>query len=145
MPIEPAPPLEYPIGRLRRLKFFLERVDFGRTIALRMATQADPDTGKVAVATSVRFEVIDEFEAAPSPDPLRLSLDSAQQLMDELWHCGVRPSEGSGSAGALAATQHHLKDMQRIAFKLLHEEQELADRARMHGLPQNPLFTGEIR
>jgi hypothetical protein len=31
--------------------------------------------------------------------------------------CGLRPSEGTGSAGALAATERHLKDMQRLVFK----------------------------
>jgi len=42
-----------------------------------------------------------------------------QQMMDELWDCGIRPSEGSGSAGALAAVQVHLSDMRKIAFKNL--------------------------
>ena len=46
-----------------------------------------------------------------------LSLTDAQQLMDDLWNCGLRPSEGSGSAGALAATQKHLDDMRRRVFQ----------------------------
>lgn len=41
----------------------------------------------------------------------------AQELMDELWGCGFRPKEGSGSSGSLAATEHHLRDLQRIVFK----------------------------
>lgn len=40
----------------------------------------------------------------------------ALKLMDDLWVCGLRPSEGSGSAGALAATERHLGDMRRIVF-----------------------------
>lgn len=44
---------------------------------------------------------------------------AAQTLMDDLWHCGLRPSEGTGSAGSLAATERHLKDMQAIAFAAL--------------------------
>jgi hypothetical protein len=47
---------------------------------------------------------------------LRLTRDAAQQLIDNLWQCGLRPSEGTGSAGALAATQEHLKDMRRLVF-----------------------------
>ena len=43
-------------------------------------------------------------------------------LMDELWQCGFRPSEGSGSAGSLAATERHLRDMQAIAMGLLRKE-----------------------
>jgi hypothetical protein len=48
---------------------------------------------------------------------LRIDTNSAQMLMDELWNCGLRPSEGSGSAGALAATERHLADMQKLVFK----------------------------
>ncbi len=46
-----------------------------------------------------------------------LTHEAAQTLMDDLWHAGLRPTEGTGSAGALAATQAHLKDMQRLVFK----------------------------
>lgn len=42
--------------------------------------------------------------------------------MDELWTCGLRPSEGTGSAGSLAATERHLKDMQVIAMGLLKKD-----------------------
>lgn len=48
-----------------------------------------------------------------------LAMSTAQQLMDQLWECGLRPTEGTGSAGALAATQGHLADMRTIAFDLL--------------------------
>jgi hypothetical protein len=41
----------------------------------------------------------------------------AQELMDNLWQVGIRPSEGTGSAGQLAATQRHLEDMRRLVFK----------------------------
>lgn len=50
------------------------------------------------------------------PEAMTLSNSEAQRLMDELWHIGLRPSEGSGSAGALAATQKHLEDMRTIVF-----------------------------
>lgn len=48
-----------------------------------------------------------------------LGQEEAQSMMDTLWDCGIRPSEGSGSAGAMAATQKHLDDMRSIAFKKL--------------------------
>jgi hypothetical protein len=53
---------------------------------------------------------------------LRLGIQQAQQLMDELWQCGLRPTEGSGSAGSLAATERHLKDMQLVAMGLLRKD-----------------------
>jgi hypothetical protein len=40
----------------------------------------------------------------------------AQELMDSLWEAGLRPTEGTGSAGAMAAVQEHLKDMRRLVF-----------------------------
>ena len=43
--------------------------------------------------------------------------NTAQVLMDDLWHSGLRPTEGTGSAGALAATQKHLEDMRTLVFK----------------------------
>lgn len=58
-----------------------------------------------------------EDEGMMRPEFLNLPEYAAQNLMDELWRVGLRPSEGSGSAGSLAATERHLKDMQRIVFK----------------------------
>ena len=46
-----------------------------------------------------------------------LSPTAAQQLIDDLWDCGLRPSEGTGSAGAMAATQKHLEDMRKLVFE----------------------------
>ncbi len=46
-----------------------------------------------------------------------LSMDAAQTLMDDLWHCGLRPTEGTGSAGAFAAQGKHLEDMRKIVFE----------------------------
>lgn len=50
---------------------------------------------------------------------LTIKTGEAQKLMDDLWDCGLRPSEGSGSAGSLLATQKHLDNMKTIAFHVL--------------------------
>lgn len=60
-----------------------------------------------------------QLETERTEPCLRLKYGEAQMLMDELWNCGIRPSEGTGSAGSLRATEKHLGDMQRIAFMLL--------------------------
>lgn len=57
-----------------------------------------------------------------------LDTTAAQRLMDELWSCGIRPTEGRGSAGSLAATERHLDDMRRIAFGAL---MEISDNIKM--------------
>ncbi len=66
----------------------------------------------------VSLEEVPEDEAISDPS-LTLKWDEAQKLIDELWRVGLRPTEGTGSAGSLAATEKHLKDMQKIAFFLL--------------------------
>lgn len=60
------------------------------------------------------FVEVEEF--AVPPVAFRLSDLEAQALMDRLWKVGLRPTEGSGSAGSLAATERHLKDMQKLVF-----------------------------
>lgn len=42
---------------------------------------------------------------------------AVQQLMDDLWMCGYRPSEGTGSAGQLSAVEYHLEDMRKLVFQ----------------------------
>ena len=46
-------------------------------------------------------------------------MSSEPSLIDELWSAGLRPSEGTGSAGSLAATERHLADMRAFAFHAL--------------------------
>jgi hypothetical protein len=70
----------------------------------------------VAFAEPIVFKPVADDQSAPCP-ALHLSIQSAQQLMDELWQCGLRPTEGAGSAGALAATQKHLDDMRKLVFE----------------------------
>ncbi len=48
-----------------------------------------------------------------------LEQPEAQVLMDDLWACGVRPTEGAGSAGQSAAQQSHIKDLEQVTTKLL--------------------------
>ena len=49
----------------------------------------------------------------------QLSNSAAQLLMDDLWQAGLRPSEGTGSAGSLKATEKHLEDMRKIVAEKL--------------------------
>ena len=85
--------------------------------------------GALDVTRSKRFVVRDlEFdEHEPGTKMLaplfNLTQKEAQSLMDNLWLCGLRPSEGTGSAGSLKATQNHLEDMRKIAFHFLEMEE----------------------
>jgi hypothetical protein len=64
------------------------------------------------------FECVQVDEGTIPPVALQLQDCQAQDLMDKLWMAGLRPTEGKGSAGALAATERHLKDMRKLVFEL---------------------------
>jgi hypothetical protein len=56
-------------------------------------------------------------------DPsMRLNRIEAQNLMDQLWESGLRPSSGEGNAGQLGAIERHLEDMRKLVFEQ-HTEQ----------------------
>ena len=50
---------------------------------------------------------------------IKIDNTKAQTLMDDLWYAGFRPTEGTGSAGSLMATEKHLEDMRKIVSKKL--------------------------
>jgi hypothetical protein len=77
----------------------------------------DTSGSRKAVGVAVQFREIDEDERLEPT--LRLTLAMGQKLMDDLWRCGLRPSEGTGSAGALRAVERHLEDMRKIAFDMM--------------------------
>ncbi len=75
------------------------------------------DSDKVFAAKPVEFEER-ELYAVDNEPYLQIPKANAQVLMDDLWNCGLRPSEGSGSAGQLAATQRHLEDCRKLLSKV---------------------------
>lgn len=75
--------------------------------------------GDISILSDFQFKTINPSESPEPDDSIGLPLETAQELMDALWQCGLRPSEGSGSAGALKATENHLHDMQEINRRLL--------------------------
>ena len=76
------------------------------------------ETGKPrAVAKPLEFEEVPQG-AIVNPT-FSLHGDEAQELMDMLWNCGLRPTQGKQSAGQLDAVERHLADMRAIAFNKL--------------------------
>jgi hypothetical protein len=72
------------------------------------------------VVTGFETQTLEEYQVLPQ-SPLSLDIKEAQTLMDDLWNCGIRPSDGTGSTGQLKATENHLKDMQRLVFNKLED------------------------
>lgn len=96
-----------------------ERVKYRSAIELSVFRRRPDD--RIDVAQPLVMRTVEDGEANVEPT-MTLSVTEAQLLMDELWNCGLRPSEGTGSAGSLAATERHLKDMQAIAMGLLRKD-----------------------
>jgi len=72
---------------------------------------------EVAYALPLEYKVRSlEEEGAMIPEAFAMHDEQAQNFMDELWRVGFRPTEGSGSAGSLAATERHLADMRALVF-----------------------------
>jgi len=90
-----------------------------------------PDGG-MAIAQPLMMKVVTKQErevATYFQSPcFTLEKGEAQHLMDRLWDAGLRPSEGSGSAGALLATQKHLDDMRALVFEQLGIEKEIVNK-----------------
>lgn len=105
-------------GDVLPVEVMARREDWSNGISIYMR-QCTVGLG-MAVAAPVTFV---KHEPGGQVAPmLRIGIQQAQQLMDELWQCGLRPTEGTGSAGSLAATERHLADMRVIALGLLKGE-----------------------
>ena len=63
-------------------------------------------------------EITVTFDAY-QPNGIVIGRNEAQALIDDLWQCGMRPTEGAGTAGSMLAAQKHLEDMRSIAFAKL--------------------------
>ena len=96
------------------MKIFTRRELWNDGISVYMAIERHNDK-RLDVADPLTF-TLQEPGAVAAP-AFRLALEDAQRLMDELWGCGLRPSEGAGSAGAMKAVQEHLSDLRKLVFK----------------------------
>ncbi len=95
----------------KKLTFHAELQSIGRIVGIYAYYE---DKKRLMVARQVEF-----YESEPNfvRDPfLQINPSEAQNIMDEFWRIGFRPSEGTGSAGALSATQDHLKDLRTLLF-----------------------------
>ena len=87
------------------------------------------DNGKRVYVPSVDFIEVEDLGVSIRPTltlPFHIS-NAVQILMDDLWNIGVRPTEGTGSAGAMTATQSHLEDMRKVVFDLLSGKTKLSN------------------
>lgn len=106
---------------INRIKVFIERQVWSPEghlavyIHRRSGKEGELRTG---IALPMEFRVRTPEEEGGRMEPaLELTPEDGQAFMDELWRAGLRPTEGTGSAGSLAATERHLEDMRALVFK----------------------------
>jgi hypothetical protein len=116
----------------------VEAQNLGQIVTLHIFAQSMPWQGGVQLlilgrsfderrtyqVSSIEVEEHEASEVFPDSSIIHIRYEVAQRLMDDLWNCGLRPTEGTGSAGSLKATQTHLEDMRKIAFRFLEDDND---------------------
>ncbi len=65
------------------------------------------------------LEITPHCPGAALQKVISIGAEAAQRLADGLYSGGIRPTDARGSAGAMAATQAHIKDLQKANEQLL--------------------------
>jgi hypothetical protein len=97
-------------------KIYAQRAAWGSSIEFQLGSLGGRAGNDFSIATGLAMEPLPSDQCFPHRPLFTLASTEAQGLMDQLWQCGLRPSEGSGSAGSLAATERHLEDMRKLAM-----------------------------
>lgn len=102
------------------LRVRLTQDDFRQYVFLRLWKFDEERLNVRLVVTGLTFNEVESRVAMyDDHNPIALTNEMSQSLMDQLWDCGFRPTEGTGSAGAMSAAQNHLKELSGIANRLL--------------------------
>lgn len=73
----------------------------------------------VRVPKEIEYRQLSESEPFPPEAIVDLPLDCGQQLVDQLWQLGYRPSSGISSTGQDEAQKDHINDLRDIVRTLL--------------------------
>lgn len=101
-----------------RLRFFFDQRDWARVTRLFILSTSYNEGREIDYHANISFTEIEEATTISDSHGLVMNAEERQDLMDALWSIGTRPTEGAGSAGALAATVKHLEDMRKLVFDM---------------------------
>ena len=91
----------------------IQKSPWSDSIALHFAERVGK---KFSVMVSATFREQAPGEILPEA-PIKMSLVEAQELADQLYAAGIRPTAANGTVGQLDATKYHLEDMRTLVFK----------------------------
>lgn len=97
-------------------RFQIERADYARFFTVKAWKRLDDN--RVAVMQPVAIMSAQDDACVPCPEMMNLTKEDCQSLIDALWEVGIRPTEGHGSTGQLAAVQDHLNDTRHLLTKV---------------------------
>lgn len=97
-----------------KTSIYASELNYGLGLSINVFSR-DADGRISAVAEPITMKRIEEESEIPSTPTITISRAEGQRLMDSLWNCGVRPTDGTGSTGQLAAVQAHLKSAEAAA------------------------------
>jgi hypothetical protein len=108
-------------ARIHNVRIYVERPYYSRATQLVVMADVHGENEPPAIARFHWEQREPSAIALGQGSYIRLSERSnqAQNLMDQLWNQGIRPTEVDVEIGALPATQEHLKDMQGLVYQLL--------------------------
>lgn len=122
---------------MKHLQFRVERdLSFGPD-TFRIHLYGRLPDGRIAIPeTTLSMRIMEREAAPPRSEPILTTDQNAlQSLMDELWHLGIRPTEGHGSTGQLAATEKHLDHTTRLLENTLQTVLNVANASLLPKLP----------
>lgn len=77
------------------------------------------DSGVTSVGKPIEMQARNSGVYEPCEPTFHLFNLQAQELMDQLWMAGYRPTEGSGSAGAMKQAEDHIKSLKSVLDRVL--------------------------
>lgn len=101
------------IPEITNLRFGTD--DMWQSLILHMRAKIDGQWNRAIIVWEPLGNAIVQFE----PPMAAFPYDYGQELIDQLWRLGYRPTEGKESAGELQAVVKHLDDFRMLYFSTL--------------------------
>lgn len=97
---------------MTNIKYFLSEAHYGRGVNVHIAS-VNRDGDVTHEAKPLEFMGMGDG-MVKGPPAFTMNKWDAQQLMDELYRIGYRPTDGKATPGQLVATERHLNDMRAL-------------------------------
>jgi len=101
------------------LKIYTQRNFYNDTVELHFYQNTSDD--RISFVKDVIMENV-STGIFPDDRPLKISTDTAQNLMDQLWNIGIRPVDVNDRNDVVNAKDKHIKDLQKIMDAFLSQK-----------------------